>query len=135
MDPSSPWLVYVLECDDGSLYTGVTNNLEKRLKAHREGRGAKYTRMHTPRRVLMTVPAASRKQAQQVETWLKGHGRAAKERFVEAGPVRVMERFEGYRVTRDGEPAQATFLPKPNRKPAKKKKPRRQAGLRKHRTS
>ena len=40
--------VYMLRCRDGSLYTGWTNNFEKRLKAHQSGKGAKYTRSHLP---------------------------------------------------------------------------------------
>ena len=39
---------YILRCGDGSLYTGWTNNLEKRLEEHNQGRGAKYTRAHLP---------------------------------------------------------------------------------------
>lgn len=42
------WVVYMLECKDGSLYTGITDDLLRRLKAHREGRGAKYTRGRGP---------------------------------------------------------------------------------------
>lgn len=42
------WVVYILECRDGTLYTGITDNLEKRLKAHNEGKGAKYTRGRGP---------------------------------------------------------------------------------------
>jgi putative endonuclease len=42
------WFVYILECGDGSLYTGSTNDLEKRVKAHNAGKGAKYTRSHLP---------------------------------------------------------------------------------------
>jgi putative endonuclease len=42
------WLVYILECSDGSLYTGITNNLERRFKQHNNGKGAKYTRARTP---------------------------------------------------------------------------------------
>lgn len=38
------WFVYILECQDGSYYTGVTNDLEKRMKAHAEGKGSKYVR-------------------------------------------------------------------------------------------
>ena len=40
--------VYILECKDGTYYTGWTNNLEKRLKAHNEGKGAKYTKARLP---------------------------------------------------------------------------------------
>ncbi len=124
--------MYVLECDDGSYYTGVTNDLAKRFKAHATGRGAKYTRMHPPRKVLLTIPALSKKEAQQVETWMKGHGRLDKERFVESGPHCVMEKFEGYRVTRDGEPPRAPFLPKP---PRKKKRARKNPGPKTRRTT
>ena len=42
------WVVYILECGDGTLYTGITDDFDKRLKAHREGKGAKYTRGRGP---------------------------------------------------------------------------------------
>ena len=42
------YLVYILECSDGTLYTGVTNDLEKRIKLHNEGKGAKYTKGRGP---------------------------------------------------------------------------------------
>ena len=42
------WVVYILECRDGTLYTGITDDLSKRLKAHNAGKGAKYTRGRGP---------------------------------------------------------------------------------------
>lgn len=42
------WVLYILECKDGSLYTGITDDLPRRLKAHSSGRGAKYTRGRGP---------------------------------------------------------------------------------------
>ena len=42
------WVVYILECKDGSLYTGITDRLPQRLAAHRSGKGAKYTRGRAP---------------------------------------------------------------------------------------
>lgn len=42
------WYVYMLRCGDGTLYTGVTDNVERRLAAHRTGKGAKYTRGRGP---------------------------------------------------------------------------------------
>lgn len=42
------WTVYILQCGDGTLYTGITDDLPRRLKAHREGKGAKYTRGRGP---------------------------------------------------------------------------------------
>ena len=42
------WYLYILRCKDGSLYTGITTDVEKRLEAHRSGKGAKYTRGRGP---------------------------------------------------------------------------------------
>lgn len=42
------WVVYILECGDGTFYTGITNDLEKRFQAHSSGKGAKYTRGRGP---------------------------------------------------------------------------------------
>ncbi|MDP3682949.1 MAG: GIY-YIG nuclease family protein, partial [Ignavibacteria bacterium] len=46
------YYVYVLLCSDGSFYTGSTNNVEKRLRAHFAGKGAKYTKSHKPVKVI-----------------------------------------------------------------------------------
>ena len=42
------WMIYILECNDSSFYTGITNNLKKRLEAHNQGKGAKYTQGKRP---------------------------------------------------------------------------------------
>ena len=42
------WYLYILQCGDGSLYTGITTDVEKRLEVHRSGKGAKYTRGRSP---------------------------------------------------------------------------------------
>lgn len=62
------WFVYMLRCGDGSLYTGCTNNLARRLAAHQSGRGAKYTRSRPPvtlvyREELPDRSAALRREA------------------------------------------------------------------------
>lgn len=44
----TPWVVYIVRCRDGTLYTGITNDLERRLAAHDAGRGARYTRGRGP---------------------------------------------------------------------------------------
>ncbi len=46
------WTLYILECADGSLYTGITNDIEKRLAAHIAGKGAKYTRGRAPLKLV-----------------------------------------------------------------------------------
>lgn len=61
------WYVYMLRCGDGSLYTGITDDVEKRLAAHRAGKGAKYTRGRGPLELVYTEeqpdkPAALRRE-------------------------------------------------------------------------
>jgi len=46
------WFVYIIRCVDGSLYTGATNNLERRFEAHKSGKGGKYTRSHVPEKII-----------------------------------------------------------------------------------
>lgn len=48
MHEEKPWFVYILRCKDGSLYTGITDSVKKRLAAHRSGKGAKYTKGRCP---------------------------------------------------------------------------------------
>ncbi len=46
--PPRPWVVYILECNDKTLYTGITDHIAKRLMAHNSGKGAKYTKGRGP---------------------------------------------------------------------------------------
>lgn len=69
---------YILECGDGSLYTGWTNNLDKRVKAHSAGRGAKYTRSHQPVRLVYFEELASQHEAMSREAAIKSLTRAEK---------------------------------------------------------
>ena len=57
------WTVYILRCGDGSLYTGCTNNLPRRLEAHQSGKGAKYTRSRLPVALAYREEAADRSAA------------------------------------------------------------------------
>ena len=70
--------VYILECADGTLYTGWTNNLDKRVAAHNAGRGARYTRMHRPVKLVYWENYATRSLAQRREAAIKRMRRAAK---------------------------------------------------------
>jgi len=65
------WFLYVLECRDGSLYTGITNNVEARCAAHAAGTGARYTRSHPPARLLLTLPYPDRSASSKAEYALK----------------------------------------------------------------
>ena len=72
------WTVYILECGDGTLYTGITNRLQERIEAHGAGLGAKYTRGRGASRVVYTEPAADRAAASRRETAIKKLTRQAK---------------------------------------------------------
>jgi putative endonuclease len=65
------WFVYILECQDGSFYTGVTNDLEKRMKTHAEGKGSKYVMKKGFRCLLRSKECSNRSKAQKAEFHIK----------------------------------------------------------------
>jgi putative endonuclease len=75
---NSSWIVYVLRCADGSLYTGITNDLRRRLAAHRAGTASRYTRARGPVRVVHREPAADHGAALRREAAIKRLPRTAK---------------------------------------------------------
>jgi putative endonuclease len=72
------WFVYILRCGDGTLYAGMTNDLEKRLEAHRCGKGARYTRGRGPLEVVHVERKRTRSAALKREAALKRLDRRAK---------------------------------------------------------
>ena len=78
------WSVYVLRCGDGSLYTGITNDLERRLAAHRAGTASRYTRSRRPVRLVYRERRRSRSAALKREAAIKRLPRAAKLRIIGA---------------------------------------------------
>lgn len=72
------WTVYILSCSDGTLYTGVSNDLERRVTAHQNGQGARYTRSRRPVRVVLAEPAQDRGAALRREAEIKRLSRAQK---------------------------------------------------------
>jgi len=71
----SSWTVYILECTDGSPYTGITNDLESRITAHENGTGAKYTRGPAPFKLVYKEECDSRSHASRREKEIKGLSR------------------------------------------------------------
>lgn len=63
--------VYILLCRDGSYYTGYTRNLDERIRLHESGKGARYTRMHKPKRVAYVELFDSRVKAMKRERTIK----------------------------------------------------------------
>jgi len=72
------WTVYLLRCRDGSLYTGITNDLARRLAAHRAGKASAYTRSRRPLRLVYREPARDRSAALRREAAIKRLTREAK---------------------------------------------------------
>ena len=74
---------YIVECSDGSFYTGWTNDLERRMKAHNEGRGAKYTKSRRPVKLAYFETFQTKEEAMSRECQIKQMTRKEKEALVE----------------------------------------------------
>lgn len=72
------WSVYILECGDGSLYTGITNDVPARILAHQEGRGAKYTKGRGPLTLKYQEECDNRSEASKREISIKKLSREEK---------------------------------------------------------
>ncbi len=76
------WTVYILKLSNNFYYTGITNNLERRLKTHISGKGSKYVRAHLPCYVVYEEPAADRSAASKREFKIKKLSRKQKEQLI-----------------------------------------------------
>ncbi len=65
------WYVYILECMDGSFYTGVTNDIDSRMKAHAKGKGSKYVRKKGFKELLRAKPCKDKSDACKCEYFIK----------------------------------------------------------------
>lgn len=72
------WIVYILECTDDTLYTGITTDIERRVKAHDSGSGAKYTKGRGPVKIVYIETCANRSEASKREREIKLLDRAYK---------------------------------------------------------
>lgn len=80
---------YILECKDGTYYTGWTNNLEKRLKDHNEGRGAKYTKARLPVSLIYHEEFQTKEEAMRREYAIKHMTRSEKESLIKTPSVEM----------------------------------------------
>ena len=71
MNPKKKWYFYVLWCKDNTMYTGVTTDVDRRLKEHNEKKGAKYTRSRIPVSILYSREMENRSTAQKLESAFK----------------------------------------------------------------
>ena len=80
---SDIWFVYMVHCSDGTLYTGITNDLEKRIRAHNSGReGARYTRSRRPVKLVYSKEVESKSAAASLEYKIKRLPRSKKDQIV-----------------------------------------------------
>ena len=78
----SQWYLYILRCKDNTLYTGITTDVEKRLEAHRSGKGAKYTRGRGPLELVYRESCENHSEALKREAQIKRLSRQEKELLV-----------------------------------------------------
>lgn len=82
-----PWFLYLIECADGSIYTGITTDVAARYAAHAGGKGARYTRAHPPARLLGWEAHPDRSAASKAEYRIKRLTAAAKRAYAAALPA------------------------------------------------
>lgn len=80
------WYLYILRCGDGSLYTGITTDIPRRLEAHRQGKGAKYTRGRAPLTLRYQEKCGTHSEALKRELAVKALTRAEKEALIQSVP-------------------------------------------------
>ncbi len=93
---------YMLECGDGSLYTGWTNDIEKRLDSHRKGTGARYTRGRGPLKLAYLEVLDTQSEAMRREAYIKGMNRIEKMALIQMSDWEdhlAEWNLEGLRVT------------------------------------
>jgi putative endonuclease len=78
------WFMYVLECEGGSLYTGIAVDVEKRFRVHQSGKGARYTRAFPPLRILVRIAYPDRASASRAEYAFKQKTAQEKRLYCEA---------------------------------------------------
>ncbi len=91
------WVLYLLTCRGGRLYTGISNDLEGRLRAHREGRGSKFVRAFSPFRLAGVVSCKDGTEARKLECRVKKMRRAGKLEFVASLKKAGTEKGQGRR--------------------------------------
>lgn len=80
-DVPEKWHVYILECSDNTLYTGITNNLERRIQKHNSGKGARYTKGRAPVKLIKSFELNNKSEALKLEYKIKQLSREDKLNF------------------------------------------------------
>lgn len=88
------WVVYILECSDSSFYIGITNDLERRIKTHNNGKGAKYTKSRSPVSLICYWGVSDRSEASKWEYKLKKLKRKQKESLIQQRVDSIIESYK-----------------------------------------
>jgi putative endonuclease len=72
IEATKMWYLYILKCCDGSLYTGITSDMRRRMKSHNDGNGGRYTRCRLPVSLIYSEPYTTKSDALKRELQLKG---------------------------------------------------------------
>lgn len=98
LDGASCWYLYLVKCRDGSLYTGITTNVERRFAEHQQSgpKSAKYLRGKGPLELVYSSEAGDRSQASSIEYKVKQLPRAAKQKMID-GKAGLLELIEEQR--------------------------------------
>jgi putative endonuclease len=76
------WFIYVLLCENGSFYTGISNNPQKRFSDHKNGKGGRYTKLRKPTKIIYLEKVSTKSDALKRELQIKGWGHAKKIRIL-----------------------------------------------------
>lgn len=96
MGEQHPWYLYLLECENGYLYCGISNDVARRFRTHQQGKGAKFTRINPPLRILGVERFANRSAASIAEAQLKRRSKSQKLAWAERYAVKdVLKRRLG----------------------------------------
>ncbi|MDD5557379.1 MAG: GIY-YIG nuclease family protein [bacterium] len=82
MPDSAPWRLYIVRCRDGTLYTGITNDLDRRIRDHNRGKGCRYTKCRRPVRLVHTESFPDKGGALRREAQIKGWSRREKTELI-----------------------------------------------------
>lgn len=80
-----PWHVYIIKCSDSKLYTGITNDLKRRIEAHNSGNGCRFTKCRTPVELVYTEKVKTKPQALKREAAIKHLTRKQKLELISKG--------------------------------------------------
>ena len=118
MMPCSDFFVYILLCENNAFYTGITNDLEKRIKTHIKGRGAYYTKVHTPTKLLVAWRVPSKSVAMSIEYFIKSKTKKIKLEFIEKKLILKNEYIKEKAIKKSDisiKAVQASFIDKLNK--------------------